>query len=97
MSRDRQRPRRLGGTSGPTESPKGTGDSTTVTEEIPTAEVLEIQTPRRGNRTVVVRCPFCGCRHVHGWPASDGNTLSTSRVSHCRQDARTYRLKASLP
>ena len=47
------------------------------------ATVVRVHQPRRRgeNRTVVIKCPHCGKRHVHGWPLD--HTEIGSRVAHC--------------
>jgi len=50
----------------------------------PVVDVLRVTPTRDGNRTVTIRCPWCGRRHVHGLPA--GNTAVGHRVSHCARD-----------
>jgi len=47
----------------------------------PVARVIEVATDRRGVRSVVIGCPWCGRRHVHGWPP--GHDSVGHRVSHC--------------
>lgn len=55
--------------------------------EIPSVEAAAIHHWRH-TRDVLVDCPFCGRRHVHGWPW--GSESIGSRLSHCRKDRRPY-------
>jgi len=46
----------------------------------PDVEVEQVEFGRQGQRGVIIRCPHCRKRHVHGWP--DGTSLG-HRVAHC--------------
>lgn len=50
----------------------------------------EVVPPKPGRskwRFLVTDCPFCGQRHIHGWPSPDDTEqkggVGTTRVSHC--------------
>lgn len=43
--------------------------------------VIDIVALSPSGTAVVVSCPFCGGRHLHGWPAGDANV--GRRVPHC--------------
>jgi hypothetical protein len=47
----------------------------------------------KGVRSVTVECPYCGRKHVHGWPV--GEPQPGPRISHCRQNPRTYYIEAN--
>jgi hypothetical protein len=56
----------------------------TAVVETDIAEIIKVTTKRYGRdvvRTVLVRCPFCGKRHTHGWPI--GSCAPGYRISHC--------------
>jgi hypothetical protein len=48
---------------------------------IPEAAIVSV-IPARETRLVVVRCPFCGGRHIHGWPLDETSSVGLRR-SHC--------------
>jgi hypothetical protein len=50
----------------------------------PVVDVLKVSATRDGNRTVTIRCPWCGRRHMHGLPAD--NATVGHRVAHCDRD-----------
>lgn len=53
--------------------------------EPPRVQPVHVSRPdRQGNRSVTVRCVYCGRRHVHGWAADDGEV--GHRVTHCDRD-----------
>jgi hypothetical protein len=65
--------------------------------ESTTAKVIAVQRDRRGVRTVTVACPYCRPtrggnprKHTHGW--GDGDAEPGSRVSHCLDGRRDYRI-----
>lgn len=43
---------------------------------------------------LIEECPFCGGRHVHGGGSLEGPPALGERLSHCRDDPRTYTLIA---
>lgn len=49
---------------------------------LPRVTPYEVYYDRKGRRTVMIICPFCGKSHVHGWPAGQA-TPPGSRVPHC--------------
>lgn len=59
-------------------------DTTTVAQPPTIAPERASRPDRHGHRTVSVRCPYCGRRHVHGMP-SDGGPVG-HRLSHCDRD-----------
>ena len=60
---------------------------------VPELTPLEVRINQTGTRTVVIRCPWCGCLHRHGWPANwdDG---PGHRLAHCVDNERTLGVRA---
>ena len=42
--------------------------------------------------SIVVKCPFCGKKHVHGWTATGDPKRVLTRLSHCKYK-ETYRVE----
>jgi len=57
------------------------------------AQVVEVHpASRRGGRTVVIDCPHCRKRHVHGFPF--GDAAPGWRNAHCGRGRRSYFIPA---
>lgn len=75
------------------------------------ATALRITAPREPSKyrdgwKVLVRCPFCGATHEHGWRALPDGELKPQRMAHCHGSKRSkafwergtmeYRIDASV-
>jgi hypothetical protein len=55
--------------------------------EVPVVVAVAV-VPVKATRLVKLICPFCGKRHIHGWPYHHGDV--GSRLSHCLDGGKPY-------
>ena len=71
-----------------------------VRAELAAAVVVKVVTCD-GVRLVIVACPYCRRKHVHGWPPEYADSDVGPRVAHCHrpngEPARTYDVRVDTP